>query len=65
MLMGNDRLIYIARNKFPGVPIHGKVLVRVRVRVRVSSPACPSTARCAALATYCLPLTHHSPLTYD
>jgi hypothetical protein len=24
MLMGNDRLIYIARNKFPGVPIHGK-----------------------------------------
>ena len=24
MLMGNERLIYIARNKFPGVPIHGK-----------------------------------------
>ena len=24
MLMGNDRLIYVARNKFPGVPIHGK-----------------------------------------
>ena len=24
MLMGNERLIYLARNKWPGVPIHGK-----------------------------------------
>ena len=24
MLMGNERLIYIARNKYPGLPIHGK-----------------------------------------
>ena len=24
MLMGNDRFMYIARNKYPGVPIHGK-----------------------------------------
>ena len=22
--MGNERFIYIARNKWPGVPIHGK-----------------------------------------
>ena len=24
MMMGNDRFVYLARNKFPGVPIHGK-----------------------------------------
>jgi len=24
MMMGNERLIYLARNKWPGVPIHGK-----------------------------------------
>lgn len=24
MLYGNERLIYLARNKFPGIPIHGK-----------------------------------------
>ena len=32
MMMGNDRFVYLARNKFPGVPIHGKVLDRVRVK---------------------------------
>ena len=45
MLMGNERMIYLARNKWPGVPIHGKASLRLH---RASSPPTPAPVRARA-----------------
>ena len=59
MLMGNDRLIYIARNKFPGVPIHGKAGPYYSLLTTDLLTTCYS--HCSLLTThYSLLTTHYS-----
>jgi hypothetical protein len=44
MQMGNENFIYIARNKWPGVPIHGKVCNHHRTATITATITATSTA---------------------